>query len=401
MQIKKQIFFAIVFTSFIISIFVLISSHGVVLGNLVFGHGTDLFMDFFNHISYVSSEGWSRVYDQGYNANFPPLAYLLYGFISSVIPRGQTVMYNASQTGPYAMVAYALYCVVLSVLFFNSVRKICTNDRASLFITLAVILSNVFIFGVLERGNSSWIVCILLLQAICLRDSAKPIQRELALIFIATAASIKVYPAVFGLIYLIEKRWKESIRLILYGVSLFFLPFCLFGGLHGLRTFIANQIVLQDGATSVGNIRFLSRVVENRLPGNMSLYLLFFVAFVAICVLTLLNSRVRWKTYYILCALMILLPKWSANYTAFYMVIPLTVFLTKEEKSALDGVYAALFGCIFSLITFGSYLRITGYSITLQEAVIYGSIWLIVSLIIVEENIKHFRLRKGNNDVAQ
>ncbi len=61
---------------------------------------------------------------------------------------------------------------------------------------------NIYIFGILERGNSAIIVCILLLRAMELRERKSPIAQELALLFIAMAAAIKIYPAIFGFIYL-------------------------------------------------------------------------------------------------------------------------------------------------------------------------------------------------------
>ena len=84
------------------------------------------------------------------------------------------------------------------------------NVEFSLAITLIVVISNIYIFGILERGNSAIIVCILLLRAMELRERKGLIAQELALLFIAMAAAIKIYPAIFGLIYLFEKKWKEA-----------------------------------------------------------------------------------------------------------------------------------------------------------------------------------------------
>lgn len=87
---------------------------------------------------------------------------------------------------------------------FYSILKLMRRENLefSLVITLIVVISNIYIFGILERGNSAIIVCILLLRAMELRERKSPIAQELALLFIAMAAAIKIYPAIFGFIYL-------------------------------------------------------------------------------------------------------------------------------------------------------------------------------------------------------
>ena len=92
----------------------------------------------------------------------------------------------------------------------------------------------------IERGNMSLLVLILLMYAMALKDSAKSWEREVALLLFAVAAALTLSPAVFGLLYLISKRYKEAARLIIYGVLLFFLPFVFFQGVLGFQIFLHN-----------------------------------------------------------------------------------------------------------------------------------------------------------------
>ena len=76
---------------FLISIISLLITHGNVLDDLIFLQGRDVFMDFCNHIYYVSREGLAHVYEQSVHACFPPLIYCLYGICGLILPEGATV----------------------------------------------------------------------------------------------------------------------------------------------------------------------------------------------------------------------------------------------------------------------------------------------------------------------
>ncbi len=353
---KLIIYYSIVLFSMLCSFVSLYVNHGIDLDNLVFNRGGDHFMDFFNHISYVSLEGRAHVYDQGYNACFPPLAYLFYGFLAHLIPRGQTAMYNAFATGPYALLLYACYCVLLAVTYYIAIEKVIGKRTIAVLTTFTTIISNVFIFGVLERGNSAWLVCILLLFSVYLRESDSLYKKEFALILIAVAAAFKVYPALMGILYIVERRWKEAFRLLIYGVVCFFCPFALFGGVHGFRKFVDNQMVLQNTSDTFGNIYFISHLVKKGTSSASSIYIVFFLVFSFACVISIYSLKRQWIRVFIICSMMTLLPKWSANYTIIYFVVPLCLFFRETGKKRGDNLYAALFACIFSLITNTSHI---------------------------------------------
>ena len=122
----------------------------------------------------------------------------------------------------------------------------------------------------IERGNMSLLVLILLMYAMALKDSTKIWERETALLLFAMAAALKLYPAVFGLLYLISKRYKEAVRLViygallfthqLYGVLFFFLPFVFFQGVHGFQIFLHNINAVGSGATGVTIVGICGRL---------------------------------------------------------------------------------------------------------------------------------------------
>lgn len=331
------------------TVYLLIKTSGACLDTIVSGAGNDRYMDFFNHITYVRDP--KNVYFSSEHACFPPLIYFMYLLFGKMLPQDATTMYNASLTSAYALLLYIVYCVILAVLLFYSVHKLAREKSIewSLGMTMLILLSNAFIFGVLERGNSVLIVTILLMRALELREKDDRISRERALILIACSAGIKIYPAVFGLLYLVEKRWKEAGRLILYGLFFFFAPFAFFGGKEGMIQFVRNQMTIQAVGNGIGTVGAFWNLLTETQNGWVAVagYLILIVAG---CILT----KDLWKRVCLLSSVMVVAPFWSGRYTTIYMVIPLILFFRESGQKVIDYIYAGLFACMFLLIAYSN-----------------------------------------------
>ncbi len=314
-------------------------------------------MDFFNHISYVRKNGIDKVYETSDMATFPPLIYFMYYFFSLILPKNATVMYDPASTSPYALLLYVWYCSVVTTVLAVTVIKVTKGKMNSQLLLIAVILtSNIFVFNVLERGNSVILVCILLIWAVMWKDSENKIKREFALIFIAVAAAFKIYPAIFGILYLFEKRWRDAAHLVVYGVVFFFLPFFFFDDWSPMMgQFLINQFTIQDQSyygmnciTSLYNL--IAKICDFKRRGLTSVTLT--AVYALLSVVGVYGHRSLWKKMYLLTSMMILIPIWSATYTLIYLVIPLIFFFfdpeTKPRKT--NYVYSVMFAFIFAMI---------------------------------------------------
>ena len=56
-------------------------------------------------------------------------------------------------------------------------------------------------------------------------ESDDPVKRELALIALAFATCMKLYPVIFGVLLLRKDKLKEATRCIVSGLVLFIVPF--------------------------------------------------------------------------------------------------------------------------------------------------------------------------------
>lgn len=354
-----------------VSLAAAILSRGQTLANALYMQGTDFILDYSAHLQYVQEP--ARVYQVNMHACFPPLAYCLYGLLALITPvsfQGEGAR-MAVQSTPAALLVHLVYLALLICLFTLLARRYLHRQplwKAAAAICL-LLVSNVFVLGLMERGNSAFVVLVLLMAAFLLKDRPSPSGRELALFCIAAAAGLKLYPAAFGLLYLKERRYKEAARLVCYGLVLFFVPFAFFGGLEGLEGFWRNQVGVHATNPNVWTISTLGMGLVERVlalvsPDDVGRFTnqirLFFMGGFALAGLWLFwqdRRRAPWKDIAILTCLVTLTPSWSGIYTFAYMVIPLLLFFMEDrpEPRLWQGLYTLCFVALFgplSVLTF-------------------------------------------------
>lgn len=182
------------------------------------------FSDFFRQIAYASD--LKNIYFNIADAPFPPFAYLCFHLIYKMDPIDVPVEMSSwilVQNYQYNLLIFVMFMLFVIIYFVEIIKKIIKfQDRNVLNFIFSLLLSAPFMSGAIERGNCTLVICVLLLWAIYLKNSDIIWKKEVALILIAISAGVKIYPAVFGLIYMREKRWKEVKRLIIYGMVFFF-----------------------------------------------------------------------------------------------------------------------------------------------------------------------------------
>lgn len=386
----KALFYAGTAVCFCVSLFMLLQTRGAALDGLIFGGGSDRFMDFFNHIAYV--EHRTTLYQTSPHACFPPLAYVMYYLLGRLLPPGSIAMQAASSTSSYALLLYVIYSAFFTLLLFYLTRKLLASFSIEQCLLVAGIIffSNIYLFNVLERGNSVLVVTILLMAALALRNSKRWYFRELALILIAAAAGFKIYPAVVGVLYIIEKRYREGVRLVLYGALFFFLPFLFFGGVPAFFQFLENQTLIQTSCSSgIGSIHALvgqlHRMFTGKTDGASGLSLLVTGVYAALALFSCFIQRGGWKTWMLLCSIMVIAPFWSGEYTCIYFVIPLLLFLKDagSNRTKANYCYAAGFVVIFMLFSGDANWFHLHFSTSLSYFLRYVTIYVMNAAIIV------------------
>lgn len=349
---NNKVKFIFYFTAILFLIFFFVSimlSHGNLMKNYLFANPGNTFMDFFNSMYDVIG---LRPYEKG--VIYPPLCYLIYYALTLFSTPDQLAVENGEMLKTFQgpMVSFMLYSIiiVLSFVFLTLQMKKGSNKEKYLFITL-MMFSIPFLFA-FERGNIILVSFILLLVFMCFKDSENKVLREIALVSLAASAAIKIYPAIFGLILVKEKRWLDIFRVITYGLILFVLPFLFFGGLETFKLFFYNILHTSNefSTTVVANkmnfVAYIDFLVRGFHLGDTNLGFIgriCVIILVVASIINLLRTDNNFIRILLLTLLMIGIPGISFTYAVTFLSIPLIYFLDSKEKRKIDYLYLVLF----------------------------------------------------------
>ena len=333
-------------------------THGEAMRTFFFQDGSDTFMDYYNSIQYGDEP-------YGHKVIYPPLINVVYSILGKfVLLQGvmdRALYLRTSQTGQVVFLFYMIGTVFLFLFFLYKVKKGTIRERV--FFTAAVFLSGPMLFA-LERGNSILLAVVFLLVFLWGYQAENKIFQYLSFCALGAAAGIKISPALFGLILLSERRYKDAIIAGIIGIVVFMAPFVFTDGtIFSLVQNIqyANK-VFQGFLVVMGNVhltgsgpyidlvhffQFAGRLFNgNWITIEQGLNLLLMVGGIfGVC---LCSHFPQWKKLGILAGIIALCPQFSGIYNLLFMILPLTVFLNESRhRKPWDWVYLFLFLGIF------------------------------------------------------
>lgn len=347
----ERIFFGISIANIFIMFIVILLTKGEVVRVMTYDESN--FLDFWNHIRRLLFS--ANIYATDADAIFPPLAYLflkLFAYpLSYKVEAGDTIEQIAtSGYGILALVMYLMlfgYLLNIAVNLFYKKGTLCQK-----YVLLGIFITSYTIWGfAFERGNLVIYAMVFLMLGLALRDSTNKVLREIALICTAVSAGFKLYPALFGFLWIVEKRYKEAGRLIIYGLIAFFAPLPFFDSFkHYVYTFSGylNKKIYSRTSVWGGVFQIFGNNKYTRL-----LCMGIIIGIIVWALFALFADGVNWKTITLLTAThTIILPEQYA-YTYVFIAIPLICFLNETNKLKIDYIYAVLFALVFSIPPLG------------------------------------------------
>ena len=319
----------------------------------------DYFMDYFNSIRCSLFE-----YSSSSGVIYPPFVNMFYFFLSRLLPSATTDYIQFSgryivRNGQLSMLSYVIYTAAVVLLTVKIIEKYVAKSslpRSKALLAYTIIFSYPSIYCI-ERGNITMVAAALTLLFVMYRDSEKRWLRELSFIALAIAAAIKIYPAVFGVLLLFDKKYKDAVRLAIYGALFFFIPFWFYDGFASIHQFFINILNFSDkkavnfglGQVSVVNIVALfGRIFELsddfvRHTGNM-LFLLTEV----LAVFAIFAAPKYWQKTAAITYFMINFPAVAQAYSVLFLIVPFLMFLSGREKlRKVDWAYLIVFSLFF------------------------------------------------------
>lgn len=371
------------------------------------------FIDYFSHFEraadpthlfeHVSWDGLGS-----YAAVFPPLAYGMYYVLYRLtfIRSGMTENMKG-EVIPGALPVFTIYLIFNAVLFFCAIQMNGQRRKGKdLLLFTLLILSAVFAGSGYMLGNSAMLVLALLMMALELIENPDMFRREAGLLLLAVCVGMKIYPAVFGLVLLKKKRYRELLRFIFYSLVLLLAPFTFFGGLVGFRAWIGNLTGSLQSMNFYGKPQYLKgvfytliRALTGRGEMGWSSALTYMV-----CLLwawLAWRSKSRWRTQFFLTCIMVFFPSSAYRYTLAYFSIPLVSLLKEEPETALQNRWAkglfALFGLLYTIpvwwllvMPLGRRFRV--HTLTSVEIYLYlvGYLLVAVTMIVEIRSVNNF-----------
>ena len=238
---------------------------------------------------------------------------------------------------------FVIHIIILTyIVGFMLIRNAKSGSRMVKSGTALVLLLSGPMLYTFERGNIILWIPFLCLAFIQFYDSENRILKEIGIICLAIAAGIKMTPAILGIILIVEKRWKEAFRAVIYGVVMFIGPFFLLkGGISNISLMFRNLgILMEKYADAEGcSIRNIFGTFE-KLFGlqDTSVTIVSIVTIlVSVCLLLCaFFSKKKWEKVMALTLIFMTAPNYAGYYCLIYLIPSITLFLNDETHRISD-----------------------------------------------------------------
>lgn len=241
---------------------------------------------------------------------------------------------------PYFILLYIIVASILLLIKILKKHNFKAGGIAAIIIIFFICAPMIFEF---ERGN--YIIYSLLFSLVffAFYDDDNLILREFGFISLGIAVGIKLYPAMFALILLREKRFAEFFRCVAYSALLLILPFLFFtNGFSNISRFLYWLFGFSNKLTDYGynySIASFIEIVstyfghtlyyENHIIQGLQSALP--VIMLIICALSALFVNRKWKVFALAAIIMIQYPNISFAYSLMMLLIPFICIPVRER----------------------------------------------------------------------
>ena len=382
------------------------------LADLLFANRENSFMDYFHSIMAFKRHSLKNIY-YSEQLFYPPLATLFYLLMFRLIPSDAMPSTDfIARERQAAVVPFLIFTVLLSlgvVYVLHALRK--GTDLEKKLFAVSMMLSAPMLYQY-DRGNIIFLALFFSLLFFYWKDSESRLKRELALVCLAISAGLKIYPAIFGLILLFEKRWKDAAKCCLYGSLSFVLPSLVFGGISPFDM-IENLSRMSNNTQGEGfgyKVNYSNtfamlcsafRIPYIQAPLTVLSYLLSALVLAAAFV-----HRKGWKLVCALSLLIVAMPGFSYTYTLIFMIVPTLFFLNEcrgTPPCAQNYVYSFLFVCCFAPLPFTGIIYshyYHGYPLTVSSFAESMAVLILSLMLVVDAFLTVYRKRKHHRTSA-
>jgi hypothetical protein len=311
-----------------------------------FNRCEDLFGDFFDVLRHLAD----RDPYTNLSSYLPLVCMMLYPF--SILDDYSHMTLVQAWGSKIGMVSAFLFIFFSCCTLLFTLYKLTDSKKHNILFVALLSLSGVFLFSI-ERANTIILTAGFLSLFLLYHNSDNKILRLTGLVFLCLATVFKVYPVLFGLILLKQKRYKDILFCIVTTFLLTFVPFLFFK--HGFN----NVGQLFNNLSTYGNLyAAMSDGMSIQSLTNMIIKLgflpldktqIFHLSYGVTLIIVLFTLFIFFKTkdnlveLFLITCMVIMLPTNSPLYTGLYFFPIILIFLNKDQFVKLDYLYAFLF----------------------------------------------------------
>lgn len=383
--IRKIYIFASLFLVIIWSAGLVWNSHGL-QSNLFFHDTNDWFMDFFNVVYWSTGRTpytWGLVECHEYL----PIGYLIlypFSFFSEYTPVNDTIdisSYAARYSQLPAISCMAFISFSVCILFYSIYKKSEGSEVEKLGILLALFFSNTNIYN-FDRANEITLAIGLLFTFLLTYDSENTTYRQIGYVCLALSAGLKFVPALFGILILFNKRYKEALITILYGLCVAILPFFLLEGSFTTNVKLFIEGIMSHGQSYANSGKF-------GFSNNTIFYSSFnYIAFLAIgmFILAVIASYFTsgWKKILLLTLAMVLVTEQQAFYCITYLFFPFIMYLNDDNHENFDWLWVIGFIIVFTPLQYNFSLG----PLNFMPIYVINTILLIMYIVLIVQGLQ-------------
>lgn len=286
--------------------------------------------------------------------NYPAGAILLGRVVLHILPSNSIYEYGSAeyQTFTYSVASLMLmFFIGMIILFICVMKAVHAKETDRLLLSGALALSAPMMFEWIS-GNYILIAAGLTFVFLLLYDSPKQSVRIFSYLILGIAASIKLYPAAFCWIILLERRSiKEFFTCLFIVVALTIAPFFLYNGFDSIGAFLNNLFSESDIKSDWGmgynyslqnTVKILSFLIGDYIFGSIPMSIKLLI--VGILLVQTFVLKQKWKRIFLISLCFIWFFDYSYAYTLLFLVPALCLYLTTEsDKTSYDGLEICIF----------------------------------------------------------
>lgn len=330
-QLQTKVFMLGSMSFFLLWVYLWVHDIGGLQRGVFFGNSYDWFMDFYNTIYYTVGKTPYTWGDLS-NRNYLPLTYMLLYPLTIFYSYGENpegVQYLSRYDQMMAIVGAVFLVISFGSLFYCLYKTCKGNEIEKIGILTVLFCSGITMFN-FDRANTIILgvacTCVFLMTY----DSNHNCYKHIGFVSLAIAAALKMFPALFGVLLIYKKRYKDALFTILYGLAFAILPFFwVEGNVIDNICLYFQALRMHTEAYAHGSLGLFSPTIfrESSLDNGIIPWL--------ICMMVIIlakNVKENWKQILLLSLAILLSSGQQSWYCLLFLFYPIVLFLNDSDN---------------------------------------------------------------------